>query len=113
MGILYSNSYKQDLFNYTCALGEFVKAQKLYESGNINIHNLFEYPFTEACANGHLNIAKWLYYLDYIDIHVLDDKAFYLSFKNGHEEVTRWLYSLDKYNYDHGIWTPIVKKLNN
>ena len=71
MGILYSNCYKQDLFNYSCALGEFVKAQKLYESGNICIHDLWEYPFTEACANGHLKIAKWLYSLGNIDIHIL------------------------------------------
>ena len=114
MGIIFSNPYKQKLFNYTCAVGEFMEAKQLYKSGDIDIHDLFEYPFTEACAGGHLEVAKWLYSLDRIDIHVLNDSAFHSACRNGHMKVVKWLYSLDRLYFDEKeLFSKIVFRLKN
>ena len=113
MGLFYSREDKQDLFNFYCKDGDIVKAKKIYQSFNIDIHYLHAAAFVDACEYGHLNVAKWLYFLGGVDTHAYNDSAFASSYRNGYKNVTKWLYSLNQMHYKRCEWSPIVKELFN
>lgn len=81
-----------EVFRWSCGLGQLEVAQWLYSLGNVDIHARKDFAFRSSCANGNLHIAKWLYSFGGIDIY--NCKVMRAAISHGHNDVIEWFFSL-------------------